>query len=187
MLTDLDYKNASERSGIEVALIKAVAEVESKGSGFLKNSYPKILFEAHKFSKYTNHVFDEKYPHISSLHWNRGLYLGGRKEYMRLAEAMILNQVAALLSASWGKFQIMGFNHLACGYETVELFVLDMYKNEFNHLIAFLNFIESSHLKEPLIKKEWDKFARGYNGKGYKQNRYDEKLSNAYEKHLRIY
>ena len=79
MLTDLDYRNASEQSGIEVALIKAVAEVESKGSGFLKNSYPKILFEAHQFSKHTNHVFDEKYPHISSLHRNRDVYLGGRK------------------------------------------------------------------------------------------------------------
>jgi len=37
------------------------------------------------------------------------------------------------------------------------------------HLIAFLNFIESTNLKEHLINKDWDKFAYGYNGKGYKK------------------
>lgn len=184
MLVEKDYIKASEQSGIEIALIKAVADVESRGGGFLKNSYPKILFEAHQFSKRTNHVFDERYPHISSLRWNRGLYLGGRKEYMRLTQAMILNNTAALLSTSWGKFQIMGFNHLACGYETVELFVLDMYENEYNHLLAFLNFIESENLKEPLINKDWAKFARGYNGRGYKANNYDVKLKRAYEKYI---
>ena len=181
MITDQDYIKASDQSGIEIALIKTVADVESRGSGFLRFMYPKILFEAHQFSRRTAHVYDVSYPHISSVKWNRGLYLGGRKEYMRLAEAMLLNKISALLSTSWGKFQIMGFNHRACGFETVELFVIDMFKSEYHHLIAFLKFIDSTHLKEHLINKEWDKFAYGYNGKGYKKNRYDEKLQTAYE------
>jgi len=183
MITEEEYIKASKQSGIEVALIKAVAEVESRGSGFLKNGYPKILFEAHRFSKYTNRVFDERYPNISSLYWDRKLYLGGTKEYLRLTKAMVLNKVAALFSTSWGKFQIMGFNHLAAGYDTVELYVIDMYKSEYNHLVAFLNFIESTNLKQFLIDKEWDNFAYGYNGKGYKKNKYDEKLVKAYEKY----
>jgi hypothetical protein len=30
---------------------------------------------------------------------------------------------------------------------------------------------------------DWAKFARGYNGAGYKQNKYDEKLAAAYKKY----
>jgi len=183
-LKEQDYIEASTESGIEVALIKTVAEVESAGGGFLENSdYPKILFEAHQFSKRTNHIYNETYPDISSLKWNRKLYIGGAMEYLRLAKAMVLNKQAALLSISLGKFQIMGFNFLAAGYDTVEDYVLDMFKSEFNHLMAFLNFIDSTNLKEPLINKDWDKFSFGYNGRGYKQNRYDEKLANAYAKY----
>ena len=36
-------------------------------------------------------------------------------------------------------------------------------------------------MKAALVQKDWQAFARLYNGTGYKINRYDEKLKKAYE------
>jgi N-acetylmuramidase len=74
-----------------------------------------ILFEAHVFSKNTRHAYDYVFPEISSRHWNRALYRGGEREYPRLMKAMLLDRAAALKSASWGRFQVMGFNHSLAG------------------------------------------------------------------------
>ena len=181
-LTEKDYIKAAETMGCEVALIKAVAEVESRGTGFFENGEPKILFEAHWFSRFTKGIYDEEYPEISSPKWNRKLYVGGKKEYNRLGIAISLNKEAALKSTSWGKFQIMGFNHKLCGYEDVQIFVDAMYESEFNHLMAFIRYCESRNLIQYLLNHNWEEFARRYNGLGYKENRYDEKLKEAFEK-----
>lgn len=179
-LTESDFKEASNVLHCEVACVKAVAEVESTGNGFLSNDLPKILFEAHKFHELTGGIYDKKFPNISSPVWNKALYMGGQKEYSRLAQAKQLNETAALLSTSWGKFQIMGFNFKLCGYNSVQQMVEQMQLSECNHLIAFVMFLKSTGLDKHLITKEWALFAEGYNGNGYKQNNYDTKLQTAY-------
>ena len=102
LLTELDYKDAANLLGVNVAAIKAVAEVEAAGSGFLPDGRPKILFEAHIFSKFTNRVYNASHPDISSTSWNRSLYKGGTKEYERLEKAKKLNLEAAYKATSWG-------------------------------------------------------------------------------------
>ncbi len=69
-LTDLDYSKVAETLGCEVAAIKAVAEVESRGEAYFSNGKPKILFEAHIFSRLTSRAYDNSHPSISSRHWN---------------------------------------------------------------------------------------------------------------------
>jgi N-acetylmuramidase len=76
----------------------------------LPSGKPKILFEAHLFSRETKHKYDYLFPDISSRHQNRALYRGGEGEYKMLKKAMLLDRIAALRSASWGKFQILGLN-----------------------------------------------------------------------------
>ena len=142
LLTEQDFKNTATDLQIEIAAIKAVAEVESRGGGFFDNGKPKILFEAHIFSSKTGHKYDDSHSNISSRRWNRKLYKWGEKEYERLEEAIKLDKVAALQSASWGKFQVMGFNYKICGWNDVETFVDDMYKDEGQHLKAFSGFIK---------------------------------------------
>lgn len=183
LLTEQNFKDTATELQIEVAAIKAVAEVESRGAGFLSDGRPKILFEAHKFSKYTGHKYDVSHPNISSLKWNKSLYKGGVKEYDRLNEAIALDKIAALKSASWGKFQVMGFNAIDCGWTDVEAFVADMYKDEGEHLRAFLGFVKANNLIKYLQTKDWAKFAFGYNGAGYAENKYDKKMQEAYEKY----
>lgn len=183
-LKEEDFEFAATMLSCDVAAIKAVSEVESSGSGYFECGMPCILFEAHIFSKYSQHQYDESHPDISSKSWNRSLYLGGEKEYKRLQKAMSLDREAALMSASYGRYQIMGFNHETAGYDDVEPFVCDMFLAEKHHLIAFVNFIKSNHhLLESIQSLDWATFARHYNGPSYAENHYDEKLQAAYEKH----
>ncbi|OOV89142.1 hypothetical protein MF4836_34345 [Pseudomonas sp. MF4836] len=43
----------------------------------------------------------------------------GRPQYERLITAYRLDEEAALQACSWGKFQIMGFNYRAAGFDSV--------------------------------------------------------------------
>ncbi len=168
----------------EIAAIKAVVAVESSGGGFLPDGRPKILFEALYFHKLTNGRYDKTNPNISSPNWNRSLYKGGVKEWDRLNEAATLNRPAALQSASWGLFQIMGANFAAAGFTSVEDFVAAMEASEGAQLKAFANFVKSKKLDGFLRKRQWANFASGYNGKSYAKNQYDTKLAASYKKYL---
>lgn len=180
-LTDDDYNRCATKLGVEVAAVKAVAHVESRGAGFLTNGLPKILFEGHQFSRLTGSIFDKDYPTVSYKKWVKKYYLGGIEEYSRLNTAKALDRKAALKSASWGKFQIMGFNHRHCGFDSVVDFVLAMQHSEAKHLDAFIAYVESVGLAKHLRTKDWAKFARGYNGPAYAKNAYDVKMAQAYE------
>lgn len=180
-LTDRDFQRAASLLGCEVAAIRAVADVESSGLGFLADGQPQILFEAHVFSRLTDHVYDASNPDISSRSWNKALYKGGVKEHARLKAACDINRDAALQSASWGEFQIMGFNWKRCGYESLQEFINAMYRSPSEHLTAFCRFMQSMGLADELQRKDWAGFARGFNGVSFASNRYDERLASAYE------
>ncbi|MBB3123730.1 hypothetical protein FHS04_001233 [Mesoflavibacter sabulilitoris] len=183
-LTEADYQYAASIIGCDVAVIKAVSFVESGGrSGFLKDGKtPKILFEGHWFHKLTKGRFTtSKNANISYPRWIRKYY--NQDQHKRLQKAVDLDRDAALKSASWGKFQIMGFNYKLAGYDTLQDFINAMYKSEREHLIAFVNFVQHRRLDDELRRLDWQGFAYGYNGAGYAQNKYDEKLEKAYLKY----
>ncbi len=184
-LTKNDFIRAAESLDVPVAVIKAVAEVEARGGGFLPNGEPKILFEAHVFHRLTGGIFTDLHPNISSRRWNRTLYVGGVGEHARLAEAVRLNRSRALESASWGMFQVMGFNWKACGYISLQEFINAMFKSEGDHLDAFVGFIKNARLDAALRRNDWATFARSYNGPRFKENQYDVKLKRAFEKFSR--
>ena len=185
-LDDADFAAAGAALGCDVAAIRAVAEVEAAGSGFFKapDGRPKILFEAHLFSRFTKRKYDASHPAISSPTWNRALYKRGPAEYERLSAAMALDRKAALQSASWGKFQILGMHYGTCGCASVDDFVQAQCRSERAQLDAFVRFvIANPRMHAALRERRWDDFAYRYNGAGYKQNRYDEKLAAAYARH----
>jgi N-acetylmuramidase len=179
-LNDSDLHGAAQQLGCELAVLEAVADVESRGNGFLPDKRPKILFEAHVFSRLTGHQYDGTHPGISSRVWNRALYRGGAAEYDRIAEAIALDRAAALESASWGRFQIMGFNHAAAGFANVEFFVAAMCRSEAEHLGALVAFIRHNQaMHQALQILDWQKFAELYNGPGA-VDQYTQKIQTAY-------
>ncbi|GAB3388196.1 N-acetylmuramidase family protein [Lysobacter fragariae] len=183
-LTGTDFARAAAALRCSVAAIKAVDTVESAGAGFLPDGRPKILFEAHQFGAFTGQRFTTSHPRISSRKWNRTLYARtGAGEHDRLAEAAELDRMAALKSASWGRFQIMGFNYRLCGFDSVQAFVNAMYQGEGAQLDAFVAYVKARHLDDELQRRDWPGFAHGYNGPRYAENRYDTKLASAYRRH----
>lgn len=177
-LTDADFERAATKLGCSVAAVRAVAQVESLGGGYLSDARPKILFERHWFHKLTGGKWSSGRSHIS---WPKpGGYKGGAREYDRLEEALKLDRTAALKSASWGAFQVMGFNHKLVGYDDVESFVKAMVASSGKQLDAFVGFIQSNKLDDELRRLDWAGFARGYNGSNYRINKYDEKMARAY-------
>jgi hypothetical protein len=182
-LTEQDYIDAAFANQLEVATIKAVAEVESAGGGFGEDDRPKILFEGHWFSKYTYGVYNNTYSSISYPRWTK-IHYGKTQlaEWDRYLFAYSLNANAAMMSTSWGKFQIMGFNFGICGFISVAEFVNAMNESEGEQLEAFVQYISARGLIDELQEHRWADFARLYNGPGYAQNQYDIKLAKAYEK-----
>ena len=180
-LTPQDFQDAAIALGCDVASIQAVCQVEAPKGGFNPDGSPVTLFEGHKFYKYTDGRFAFKAPDLCFPVWTKKNY--GRnwmEEQNRLSRAMALDQEAAWMSSSWGKFQIMGFNHHVVGFDTIQEFVTAMRTGEREHLMAFVKFVQKIGLIPSLRSRDWAGFARGYNGAGYASNGYDVKLAAAY-------
>ncbi|KQY55099.1 N-acetylmuramidase domain-containing protein [Lysobacter sp. Root494] len=178
-----DWRDFAQALEIEEATLRAVAEVESTGSGFLPapSGKPKVLFEGHAFHRLTGGRYSSEHPDISHPKWSRRRYSGSLAgEWRRLDAACRLDRTAALQSASWGLFQIMGFNYPYCGCEDVETFVAKQYESAAQQLALFVKFVSRPPLLPALRTRNWKAFARAYNGPGFATNHYDGKLAAAY-------
>lgn len=179
-LEDYHYRTAADLLLVETAVIRAVAQVEAGPHGaFLDTGEPTILFERHIFSRQTQGRFDESHPDLSNP--TPGGYGSVSAQHGRLARAVELDREAGLKSASYGLFQIMGFNHIAAGHPTLQGFINSMYASALEHLLAMVRFCQFHKLDRHLRNKDWAAFARGFNGPAFRRNRYSEKLEAAYK------
>jgi hypothetical protein len=214
-LTDFQIQRTALRYNLETATIKAVCEVESPNGGFDDENNLIFLFEPHIFYQELCKVVPEvrviemmkQHPTILSKKWNRALYpplirftnrkidwtstMKLRREVLSVAiiicERLKVKTEIAYLSASWGMFQIMGFNYELAGYPDVVSMVHDYFDGEGKQLKSFTIFLDKRNLLDELQRKDWASFARGYNGPRYAENQYDTKLKLAYEKHSRTH
>lgn len=200
--------------GVKESYIRAVAEVESNGASFLPDGRVKVLFERHKFYKYLREAMvssqssresvastlglpasssvdtlvdalNKRYSDIFNP--TRGGYIGGAAEWDRLGKAMSLCIDPAFMSASYGGYQIMGFNHKYCGYDTAREMVVDFASSENTQFIAVGKFIKANPTMHNALRKgDWATFAAGYNGSSYKDYNYDTKLQAAEAKWANI-
>ena len=177
------WKSLSQSLMVEEAALRAVAAVESSGSGFLAlpSDLPKVLFEGHAFHRLTQGRFDAVEPTLSFPKWTREHYSGSASgEWKRLERAKGLDRASALQSASWGMFQIMGFNYALCGYTEVNAFVSAQCSGADGQLESFTRFIARDVFLSALRRRDWAKFASMYNGPAFAKNQYDKKLADAY-------
>lgn len=189
MITSKQFEETAQDLGIEVAVIKAVTEVESSGTGFLSTGEPVILFEPHIFWRElkkrginpNDHL--PEYSDILYQKWGAKPYGKSSQQHARLQRAAEIHREAALCSASWGMFQILGNNHKACGCETIQDFINKIYKDDHEHLKLFAAFVKNNGLVDELKRKDWAGFARRYNGPAYEKNNYHKKLNTAFLKH----
>lgn len=164
----IQYQTLSSEFKIPVPSIKAIALVESAGSGFDPNTGKiKIQFEPSWFKKFTNIIINNKVD-IQKKEW----------EAFNLAYAKNPNK--AMESTSWGLMQVMGFHWKRLGFNSVGEMVDFAKVSETNQLWLGLKFIQTdSRIYKALVQKNWAKVAYYYNGSGYAINKYDIKLRNA--------
>jgi hypothetical protein len=185
-LDDIDLPRIGRFLGVGEDELHAFIDVETRGSGFDDQGRPRILFERHKFYKFLPADKRAQAVNLRLASKSPGGYGKESEQYSKLERAMKIDKAAALFSCSWGLGQIMGFNHEAAGYETVEEMIEAFCEDEENHLQAAVQFIYSNKLDDELRNHDWAGFAKGYNGQNYKINRYDEKLAEAFAKWSRI-
>lgn len=184
-LTQADYVRAATALGCKPEAIMAVSVVESKGAPFLHSGRPRILFEPQLFGKLTSHIYDSLFPYISrhnQLNRRKNPHAYGKEEeqWVKLKFAALIDRQAAIKSASWGRFQILGENWALTGAGSMDAFLAVMFTSERSQLDGFVAFVKNRHLDGPLKRLDWRAFALGYNGPAYHRDNYDGKIANRY-------
>ncbi|WP_375582411.1 N-acetylmuramidase domain-containing protein [Cyclobacterium xiamenense] len=208
VLSDMDIRQAldelEQRENIKISLpvIKAIIAVESAGRGHLHDGRAKILFEGHKFWYWLEKFGKDPKSlqagneHILYEKWTREHYRVGAKEYDRLDLAKRIDPKAAVYATSWGLFQILGENleHHIKGrkYKSFSEFEAQQHESEYIHFLDFLEFIKTKKTRGRALLEyiseenqgnyDWESFAYGYNGSGYKVNQYHIKMKAQYER-----
>jgi len=196
LLKDSDYTAAAARLKVSELAIRVFGAIEGRGVGFLKNGKPKILFERHRMYAYlrlkkgaafANKMAVER-PNI--VNKKSGGYQGNEAEYVRLELAKQIDVECALMSASWGQFQIMGENWKDLGYASAQDFVDQQFASESFQLEAFIRFIEwktgiiddkKVALIDALRAENWDAVFTLYNGPNYKKLGYQAKFQKEWD------
>lgn len=183
-ITDADIEAAAAELDVTPDHIRMVRSVESGGRSYDNRGRPVILFEPHIFHRRTGGEWSPSMFSYSK--WGARPYprsFDGRWDQMM--QAAVKDEDAALESASWGLFQIMGFHWKSLGYSSVQDMVQSMVKSEAGHLDAVVRFIRANGLAGKLRQcragnpDSCRDFARGYNGPGYEKNNYHKKMAEA--------
>lgn len=187
---DTDLGRIAAKIGVGEDILHAIMDVEAPKSGFDSQGRPRILFEPHIFYRELGDTPARKQAVARGLayqSWKPGAYGLENTQYSKLERAMQIDETAALKSCSWGRGQIMGFNHKAVGYLTVQDMVREFAASEAAQIEAIVDFIATNKLDaslrsihvtgKPSSPDQWRTFAKSYNGAGYEKNGYHVKLS----------
>ena len=176
-LSASEIAGAAARLGCSIRQLNAVRAVEAAGRGFDASGRPKILFERHKFHKFTGGRFS---PSIFSQPSAGGYEVNS---WGKLCSAIATGEVdAAFQSASWGAFQVMGEWWDECGYPSPYALAWTAAQSEADQLELLIRYIEHFSLQDELAALTSNPvtcrpFAAAYNGPRYRLNRYDDKLA----------
>lgn len=167
------YEAAAREIDCHPSLVRAFAIVESDEKPFTAGGFPVIRFEAHKWRQYRvatkEAVAFDKAANSKDLdvRW---------QQFLAMAD---VNEEAAIKSHSFGLFQIMGFNHAACGFASATLFLQQM-KDPAEQVKAFKRFVLGNPpLLAAIRKHNAQQVGLHYNGPQYKRNKYDVKWAAA--------
>ncbi|MCA1379370.1 DUF3380 domain-containing protein [Bradyrhizobium sp. BRP05] len=180
---------AANKNGWPASALLAVVECETSGKPFEVDGHtPSLLFERHKFYSELNEHEPSKLKKaiaagLAIPRWNKKTQYkdqgtsSGRLSV--IAKARAIDEEVANRAASWGLGQTMGFNAERLHYENATAMVEELSKGIAEQIEAMCREIKSSKLDRHLIAKDFAKFARGYNGPGYKENNYDTRMKKA--------
>ena len=186
-ITEQELQTIAEQLGDkDTKRIKAVADVESNGSGWFNSGLPKILWERHKFWKHTADKSVSWYSNPSAGDYTMDANANGINDsWEKLSYAIGKDPLAALKSISIGKFQVLGEYYLQCGYQHPIEMLYACSRSELAHYELLRDYILNvANLKDAFLQVSTnaasnEAFAKGYNGKGYRKYDYHNKLAKA--------
>jgi hypothetical protein len=182
-VNDDAFETAAKAVGVPESYMRAVAEIESRGEGFLKDGSVKILFERHWFYKKLKAALaldPDLRAHVSNklgivvpvgsmaaetlmvvmskkyeniCNTETGGYKGNEVEWDRLNLAMDFDVESAAQATSYGGFQLMGFNCKLCGYLTAKEMMLALAGSESKQFLAVAAFIKNNPAMLDAMKK----------------------------------
>lgn len=179
---------AANAAKLGLAEVRAVMAVESRNSGFDGRRRPAILFEPHVFYRNLSGKAREAAVRAGLAYrsWGQMKYpMGSDAQYLRLAQAIKINEEAAYRSISMGLGQILGENYKYAGCSSAKEMFEEAKDSEAKQLRHMLNFINARGLGILLMKHDWYSFARSYNGTG-QPTKYAKWMEREYEKWARI-
>jgi hypothetical protein len=180
--------------GVEREVLRAIAVAETGDKVPFKEfvageQHALILYERHYMrrllmkSGYTQAQINQlaiDEPKIVHAYERNYAYGSLNEQHTRLIRARELNEDAANMSCSWGKFQVMGeyYKHL---YKTTQELVEAQNHCALQHLQYFKVFLtDEKRMLNSMKTKDWTDIAEKYNGRN--QVGYDTKIENAYKK-----
>lgn len=180
---------AKSLGDVNTKRIRAVAQVESAGSGWFDSGLPKILYERHYMYRRVKKIINWLTIGFIS-HPETGGYTndadknGINDNWDKLAAAVCVNPDAALESVSIGSFQVMGAWYKECGYSHPIEMLWAARNDEYSHYKMLASFIKANNLNKAFLQISKDPrscvaFVRAYNGKNWKKNNYADKLAAA--------
>jgi len=104
--------------------------------------------------------------------------------YKMLDRMIAIDESAALQSCSWGLGQVMGAHWEKLGYSSPVALADEAQDSVSGQVRLMGRFVDVFGLKPALKRRDWAKFARGYNGAGYAANKYDTKMADAFARFM---
>lgn len=183
-------KQIAGNLGVEPAALLAIAEVESGGTPFALvdgRQEPLIRFEGHYFDqrltgdKRRRARADGISSPVAGSVANPKTQAG---RWRLLAAAAAIDHAAAHESVSWGLGQVMGAHWKWLGFPSVDALVEEARSGVEGQIRLMARYIDKAGLAATIGKRDWESFARAYNGPSYARNAYHTKIAAAYRRYL---
>lgn len=171
---------------IEPAALLAVAEIESGGKVFAVvdgRSEPLIRFEGHYFDRRLSDANRARARAAGLSSPEAGAVANPASQADRwglLGRCAAIDRKAAYESVSWGLGQVMGAHWAWLGYGSVDDLVAEARSGAAGQARLMGRYIEKAGLGAALRDRDWEAFAHGYNGPGFRRYAYHVKIAAAY-------
>lgn len=167
--------------------LRAVAVVESSGSGWFNSGLPKILWERHKFWQWVKNSSSRVVSWFANpaagdytMDVNKN---GVNDSWEKLSLAIGKEPLAALQSISIGKFQVLGRYYRECGYNHPIEMLYACSRSEYAQYCLLRDYIlKVANCKDAFLQinsnpNDCRVFAKAYNGAGYDKYDYHTKIA----------
>lgn len=162
------YQKVANALDVKPTGVRALAIVESNEKPLTEGGWPVVRFEKAYWQKYR--VDGDKAQAAFDKAINARDLDARWQQFLQMCE---VNETAAILSHSFGVFQVMGFNYKACLCADPIAFLKEMLtiEGQFKMLERFVKM--NPPLLAALRKQDPQKVALHFNGKRYAVNKYD--------------